>query len=89
MLGTIAPPRALWRASAGRDVACDGLMRGGVLVRRLGTTCTVGRLRHPIRTRAHRSMLVGAEKRTCCVISKYVRACYNSAEATACTVRCI
>jgi hypothetical protein len=36
MVGTIAPPRALWRVSAGWDTAHDGCVRGGVLVRRLG-----------------------------------------------------
>jgi hypothetical protein len=39
MVGTMlccAPPRALWRASAGWDTANDGCMRGKVLVRRLG-----------------------------------------------------
>jgi hypothetical protein len=42
IMGTIAPPRALWRASTGWNTAHDGWVRGGVLVRGLGCYIETG-----------------------------------------------
>jgi hypothetical protein len=60
-----APPRALWRASAGWDTVHDGCMRGrecscagwGDMVRRARTSIDAG---------------LSRDLEACCVISKYL-----------------